>query len=105
MLMFGKAICATCWTHTLRTTTAAPASSAAAASAAPGSGRLRAGLRQDPASTDPRRPHQPVRGRSLKPLVTRRGQVLEPHMLTAGVSRPRAIPVERPFEQNGTALR
>ena len=49
---------------------AAAASSAAAASTAPGIACPRAGLRQDPASTGPRRPDQPVRTRSLKPLVT-----------------------------------
>ena len=35
-------------------------------------------LRQDPASTSPRRADQPVRTRSLKPLIRRRGRVLEP---------------------------
>ena len=58
--------------------TQAAASSAAAASTAPGSACPRAGLRQDPASTDPRRPDQRVRTRSLKPLVTGHGRVLEP---------------------------
>ena len=38
-------------------------------------------LRQDPASTSPRRADQPVRTRSLKPLIRRRGRVLEPHRL------------------------
>ena len=57
---------------------AAAASSAAAASATPGIACPRAGPRQDPASTDPRRPDQPVRTRSLKPLVTGHGRVLEP---------------------------
>ena len=57
---------------------AAAASSAAAASATPGSACPRADPRQDPASTDPRRPDQPVRSRGLKPLVRRRGRVLAP---------------------------
>ena len=57
---------------------AAAASSAAAASAAPGSACPRADPRQDPASTDPRRPDQRVRARSLKPLVRRHGRVLAP---------------------------
>ena len=57
---------------------AAAASSAAAASAAPGSACPRADPRQDPTSTDPRRPDQPVRTRSLKPLVRRHGRVLAP---------------------------
>ena len=57
---------------------AAAASSAAATSAAPGRACPRAGPRQDPASTDPRRPDQPVRSRGLKPLVRRRGRVLAP---------------------------
>ncbi len=35
-----------------------------------GSASPRAGLRQDPTSTDPRRADQPVRTRSLKPLIT-----------------------------------
>jgi hypothetical protein len=39
---------------------AAAASSAAAASTAPGIACPRAGLRQDPASIDPRRAHQPA---------------------------------------------
>ena len=38
----------------------------------------RAGLRQDQASVNPRRPHQRVRIRGLKPLVTCHGRVLEP---------------------------
>ena len=48
---------------------AAAASSAAAASTTPGIACPRAGLRQDPASTGPRRPDQPVRTRGLKPQV------------------------------------
>src|SRR6476469_9255863 len=58
---------------------APPASSPPAASATPASARPRAGPRQDPTSTDPRRLDQPVRGRSLKQLVRTRGRVLEPH--------------------------
>ena len=50
---------------------AAAASSAAAASTTPGSACPRAGSRQDPASTGPRRPDQRVRTRGLKPLVRR----------------------------------
>ena len=57
---------------------AAAASSAAAASTPPASACPRAGLRQDPASTGPRRADQRVRTRSLKPLVRRHGRVLEP---------------------------
>ena len=38
----------------------------------------RADPRQDLAATDPRRPDQRVRGRSLKPLVRHHGRVLEP---------------------------
>ena len=41
----------------------------------------RAGLRQDPASTGPRRADQRVRTRGLKPLVTGHGRVLEPDTL------------------------
>ena len=57
----------------------------------------RAGPWQDPASTDPRRPHQRVRGRSLKPLVRRHGRVLEPDRSAADGHRcqlrwPRAVP-------------
>jgi hypothetical protein len=44
-----------------------------------GRARPRADPRQDPASSDPRQPDQPVRGRSLKPLIRHRSQVLEPH--------------------------
>src|SRR6185503_16047679 len=60
----------------------AAASSTAGSSTAPGIARPRAGLRQDPASTDPRRPHQRVRTRGLKPLVTWHGRVLKPDRLT-----------------------
>jgi putative transposase len=45
-------------------------SSAAAAPAPSGRASPRAGPRQDPTSTDPRRTDQPVRTRSLKPLIT-----------------------------------
>ena len=58
---------------------AAAASGAAAAAAAPNIAGSRAGSRQDPASTDPGRAHQRVRGGSLKPLVRHHGRVLEPH--------------------------
>jgi transposase InsO family protein len=57
---------------------AAAASSAAPASTAPGIAGPRAGPWQDPASIDPRRAHQPVRSRSLKPHVRQHGQLLEP---------------------------
>ena len=57
---------------------AAAASGAAAAAAAPDIAGSRAGPWQDPASTDPGRPHQRVRGGSLKPLVRHHGRVLEP---------------------------
>ena len=81
---------------------AAAASSAAAASATPGIACPRAGPRQDPASTDPRRPDQRVRTRGLKPLVRRHGRVLEPdrgyigsrasaHSATGGASTIRRI--------------
>ena len=45
--------------------------------------RSRAGPRQDPASTGPRRPDQRVRTRSLKPLVTGHGRILEPDRASA----------------------
>jgi hypothetical protein len=48
-------------------------SSSAAASTAPGIACPRAGLWQDPASIGPRRAHQPVRSRSLKPQVRQHG--------------------------------
>ena len=57
---------------------AAAASGAAVAAAAPDIAGSRAGSWQDPASTDPGRAHQRVRGGSLKPLVRRHGRVLEP---------------------------
>ena len=63
---------------------AAPASSAAAASTTPGSARPRAGPRPDPASTDPRRPDQSLRTRSLKPQIRHHGQLLEPDRRTPG---------------------
>src|SRR4249919_2263314 len=47
----------------------AAASSATAASTAPPSVHPGSGLQQDPASTGPRRPDQPIRARGLKPLV------------------------------------
>ena len=68
--------CAGCVCRALQHTAAA--SRAAAASAASGRACPRAGLRQDPASTDPRRPDQRVRTRGLKPLVTAHGPVLAP---------------------------
>ena len=57
---------------------AAAASGAAVAAAAPDIAGSRAGPWQDPASTDPGRTHQRVRGGSLKPLVRHHGRVLEP---------------------------
>jgi len=57
---------------------AAAASSAAAVSAMPASTCPRADPRQDPTSTNPRRPDQPVRTRHLKPLIRRHGRVLTP---------------------------
>ena len=39
----------------------------------------RAGFRQDPSSTDPRRADQPIRTSVIKPLLTCRSRVLEPH--------------------------
>ena len=75
---------------------AAAASSAAAASATPASTCPRADPRQDPASTDPRRPDQPVRGRGLKPLIRRHGRVLAPDRACgAGTGRQAARPVCR----------
>ena len=62
---------------------AAAASRAAAASATPGSARPRAGPRQDPTATGPRRPDQPVRARGLKPLISSRSRVVEPHRFGA----------------------
>ena len=38
----------------------------------------RAGPRQDPAAADPRRPDQPLRTRSLNPLIRHHGRVLAP---------------------------
>jgi UDP-N-acetyl-D-mannosaminuronate dehydrogenase len=67
----------------------APASSPPTASATPANARPRAGPRQDPASTDPRRLDQPVRGRSLKPLVR---PVAEFWNLTGGQSTPQTAP-------------
>src|SRR5689334_23239033 len=50
--------------------------------AAPNITSSRPGPWQNPASTDPRRTHQRVRGRSLKPQVRRNDRVLEPlHIL------------------------
>ena len=47
----------------------------------------------DPASTDPRRPDQRVRTRSLKPLIRRHGRVLEPDRSpTSGSTRGCASP-------------
>ncbi len=57
---------------------AAAASGAAVAAAAPDIAGSRAGSWQDPASTDPGRTPQRVRGGSLKPLVRHHGRVLEP---------------------------
>ena len=68
----------------------AAASSAAAASTTPAITCPRAGLRQGPTSTGPRRPDQRVRTRSLKPLITCRGRVLEPDRAVPGTSSPDA---------------
>ena len=57
---------------------AAATSSAAAASATPGIGGPRACPRAHPAQTYPRWPNQRLRARSLKPLISDYGQVLEP---------------------------
>ena len=65
----------------------AATSSAAAPPTTPASARPRARIQQDPASTCPRRPDQRVRTRSLKPQVTPRGRVLEPHTPTSCASR------------------
>ena len=56
----------------------AAASGAAVAAAAPDIAGPRADSWQDPASTDPRRPDQSVRGCGLKPLIRRHGRVLAP---------------------------
>jgi hypothetical protein len=48
------------------------------AAAAPDIAGPRADSWQDPASTDPRRPDQSVRGCGLKPLIRRHGRVLAP---------------------------
>ena len=63
---------------------AAAASGTAAAPAAPDITGPRAGSRHDPASTDPRRAHQRVRGGGLKPLVRHHGRVLEPDSAPRG---------------------
>jgi hypothetical protein len=55
----------------------ATAPSAAAASATSGSACPRANLRQNPASTGPRRTDQRLRARGLKPLVRDPGRILE----------------------------
>ena len=69
-----------CWPSTPRTKHPAAPSSPPTASTAPANRRCpgrcagaRAGLRQGPSSTSPRRADQPVRTRSLKPLIRRRG--------------------------------
>ena len=64
----------------------AAASGAAVAAAAPDIAGSRAGPWQDPASTDPGRAPQRVRGGSLKPLVRHHGRVLEPHTLFASAA-------------------
>ncbi len=74
---------------------AATAPSAAATSPAPNIARPRIGARQDPTSTDPRRPAQRVRGGSLKPLVTHRGRVLAPDRAAARKGLVRS-PVAKP---------
>jgi hypothetical protein len=61
----------------------AAASSPPAAPASPGMARRRAGSGQDPSSTSPWRADQPVRTRSLKPLVNDYGRVLTPHRVTS----------------------
>ncbi len=50
---------------------------------------------QDPAPTDPRRPHQPVRARSLKPLVKIYDRVLEPDSPVAGVGAAERVQCDR----------
>jgi hypothetical protein len=60
MLIFGNDTCAASSPNTRRTTTTAASSSAAAASTTPEVAGPRACSRQDPTSTDPRRPDQPV---------------------------------------------
>ena len=57
----------------------AAASIPPATSTAPGIAGPPASSGQDPSSTSPWRADQPVRTRSLKPLVTCRDRVLEPH--------------------------
>jgi hypothetical protein len=63
-------------------------SSPPAAPASPGIACPRAGPRQDPSSTSSRRADQPVRTRSLKPLIRRRGRVLEPNTVSGTADRP-----------------
>ena len=70
----------------LQRSAAAPC--AAVAAAAPDIAGPRADSWQDPASTDPRRPDQSVRGCGLKPLIRRHGRVLAPDTPT-GRSFPR----------------
>ena len=73
----------------------------------------RAGSRQGPTSTDPRRPDQRVRARGLKPLARRHGRVLEPDTGSSGSpatgdrARPKLalIAARDPDLRPGTPLR
>ena len=77
MLIFGERHLAQCARPVCRALQpAAAASIAEATSAAPGRTCPRADPRQDPASADPGRLYQPVRGCGLKPLFRCRGRVL-----------------------------
>ena len=68
---------------------AAAASSATATSAPPGIACPRSDPWQDPTSTGPRRPDQPVRTRSLKPLIRCHDRVLEPNRVARSRSAAR----------------
>jgi hypothetical protein len=74
MLIFGERHCGEARGVCRALQRASAASSAEVAFATAGIACLRVGVRQDPASTGPRRPDQRVRTRSLKPLVTGRGR-------------------------------
>ena len=69
----------------------AAASGAAVAAAAPDIAGPRADSWQDPASTDPRRPDQSLRGCGLKPLIRRHVRVLAPDRSARGL---KSMPVK-----------
>jgi hypothetical protein len=75
---------------------ASAASIATAASTTPAIAGPQAGLRPHPASTDPQRPHQRVRVRRLKLLVTRRERIPEPHRATRLLPHDHSPSAEQP---------